>query len=80
MRTRFSLSVENGQAEAGRDSRTCLARPNSKARTGTGGKSWSVDHEQDWQPYRSMPNLLCVMTILIFYLVLFSTMVAKLIL
>ena len=33
---RFSLSVENERADAGRDGRTCLARPNSQARTGTG--------------------------------------------
>ena len=31
----FSLSVENEWADAGRDGRTCLARPNSQARTGT---------------------------------------------
>ena len=36
--TRFSLSVENEQADAGRDGRTRLTRPNSQARTGTGGK------------------------------------------
>ena len=42
------------QADAGRDCRTRLARPNSQARTGTGEKSFSLfraDHEQDWQPY-----------------------------
>ena len=33
--TRFNLSVENEQADAGRDGRTRLARPNSQARTGT---------------------------------------------
>ena len=47
--TRFSLSVENEQADAGRDSRTRLARPNSRARTGTGKKTFSscsADHEQ----------------------------------
>ena len=33
---RFSLSVENEQADKGRDSRTRLARPISQARTGTG--------------------------------------------
>ena len=32
--TRFSLSVKNEKANAGRDGRTCLARPNSQARTG----------------------------------------------
>ena len=51
--TRFSLSMENEQANAGRDGRTCLARPNSQPRTGTGKCSLSclADHEQDWQPY-----------------------------
>ena len=34
--TRFSLSMENEQADAGRDGQTRLARPNSQARTGTG--------------------------------------------
>ena len=38
--TRFSLSVENEQAEAGWDGRTRFARPNSQA-----------DDEQDLQPY-----------------------------
>ena len=33
--TRFSLSMENEQADAGPDDRTRLARPNSQARTGT---------------------------------------------
>ena len=31
----LSLSVENEQTDAGRDGQTCLARPNSQARTGT---------------------------------------------
>ena len=51
---RFSLSMENEQADAGRDCRTRLARPNSQARTATGKYlSFTVqaDHEQDWQPY-----------------------------
>ena len=40
------------QADAGRDYRTRLTRPNFQARTGTGKKkSCSADHEQDWQPY-----------------------------
>ena len=33
--TRVSLSMENVQADAGRDGQTRLARPNSQARTGT---------------------------------------------
>ena len=32
---RFSLGVENDRADAKRDARTCLAGPNSQARTGT---------------------------------------------
>ena len=41
------------QADAGRDCRTPLARPNSQARTRTRKNHFpcSVDHEQDWQPY-----------------------------
>ena len=49
-----SLSVENEQADTGRDGRTCLAAgPNSQARTGTEKKHFlrSADHGQDWQPY-----------------------------
>ena len=35
--SRFSMmSVKNEPADAGRDDRTCLARLNSQARTGTG--------------------------------------------
>ena len=48
--TRFSPNMENEQADAGRDSRTCLARPHSQARTGTGKLFFfpcSADHEQD---------------------------------
>ena len=32
--TRFSVSIENEQADKRRDSQTCLAKPNSQARTG----------------------------------------------
>ena len=41
------------QADAGRDCRNRLARPDSQARTGTGEYYFpcSADHEQDWQPY-----------------------------
>ena len=53
--TRFSLSVENEQAGAGRDGRTRLARPNYQARTGTEKYYFhfpcSADHEQDWHHY-----------------------------
>ena len=34
--TRFSLSMEDEQADARRDGRTRLAGPDSQARTGTG--------------------------------------------
>ena len=41
---------ENEQADAGRDGRTRLERPNSQeARMGL--FPYSADHEQDWQPY-----------------------------
>ena len=33
--TRFSVNIENEQADTRWDSRTCLAKPNSQARTGT---------------------------------------------
>ena len=41
------------QADAGRDCRNRLARPNSQARMGQGNIHFpcSADHEQDWQPY-----------------------------
>ena len=39
----FSLGVENGQTGAGQAGRTCLARPNSQARTGTEIISFSVE-------------------------------------
>ena len=35
-------SVENEQADAGRDGRTRLARPNSQAQTGTGKYQFSL--------------------------------------
>ena len=34
--TRYCLSVDNEQAYVRRDGRTCIARPNSQARTGRG--------------------------------------------
>ena len=33
---RFGLDIKNEQANAGRDGQTCLARPNSPLRTGSG--------------------------------------------
>ena len=41
------------EADAGRDCRTRLARPNSQARTRTGNINFPcpAHHEQDWQPY-----------------------------
>ena len=38
----LNLSVENEQTEGGRDGQTCLARPNSQARTGTGKYLFSL--------------------------------------
>ena len=51
--TRFSLSMEKDQADAGTGCRTRLARPKSQARTGQENVHFlcSADHEQDWQPY-----------------------------
>ena len=47
--TRISLSVENGQADAGQDGQTCLARQNSQACTeGITIFSCSAGHKQDW--------------------------------
>ena len=43
------------EADAGRECRTRLARPNYQARTGTGKYSYSLFHEQDWQPYPVYP-------------------------
>ena len=40
--TRFSLSMENEQADAGRDGQTRLARPSSQAQTGTGNYQFSL--------------------------------------
>ena len=58
--------TKNEQADAGRDDRPRLARPNSQARTETGKCSgnvifpYSADHEQDWQPYPVDPySALC---------------------
>ena len=39
---RFSLSVDNERADAGRDGRTRRARPNSQARMETGKKTFSL--------------------------------------
>ena len=63
--------MENDQANAGRDGRSRLARPNAQARTGAGKYSFSLnssaDHEQDWQPYPVDPSfLLYVMTITLY--------------
>ena len=40
--TRFSLSMENTEADAGMDGQTRLAKPNSQARTGTRIKVFSL--------------------------------------
>ena len=64
MSTRFSLGVENERADAGRDGRTILARPNLHSRMGTGKFRFpcSADHKQDWQAYPADICLLKVMT------------------
>ena len=53
--SKHQIQPEHGdeQADAGRDCRTHLARPNSQARTRTGQYSFSrsADHKQDWQSY-----------------------------
>ena len=66
-----ALSVENEQADAGRDGRTRLERPNSQTRTGTEKHfhfPCSADHEQDWQPYPvnvySAMYQVCVVTLI----------------
>ena len=51
--SKYWIQPEYGdeQADAGRDCRTCLARPNSQARTRTRKHPFpcSADHVQDWQ-------------------------------
>ena len=52
------------QADAGRDCRTRLARPNSQGHErgqGTTHFLCSADHEQDWQPYPHDPYSSCYM-------------------
>ena len=50
------------QADAGRDCRTRLARPNSQARTRAGNIRFacSADHVQDWQPHPVDPYSCCM--------------------
>ena len=45
--------MEDGQADAGCDGLTRLARPNSQAQMGSKKYNFpcSADDEQDWQPY-----------------------------
>ena len=58
------------QADAGRDCRTRLARPNPQAREGSEKYYFpcSADREQDWQPYPvdPCPIYIYVMTIYTF--------------
>ena len=58
--------IQNEGADAGRDGRTCLSLLISQARMGTRKFQFlcSADHEQNYQPYRLMPSLLHVITIL----------------
>ena len=51
------------QADAGRDCRTRLARPNSQTRTNVDREidfPCSADHVQDWQPYPVDPYSLAM--------------------
>ena len=52
--TRFSLSMENEQADAGQDDRT-LSRETNLSGANGGREIFifprSADHKQDWQPY-----------------------------
>ena len=52
----------DGQADAGRDCRHRLARPNYQARTRAGKINFprSLDHEQDWQPDAVDPYSCCM--------------------
>ena len=59
----------NERADAGRDCRTRLTRPNSQARTRTG--KYSADHVQDWQPYPVDPYS-CYMCDRTYNIVLFT--------
>ena len=49
----IQLGYGDEQADAGRDFRTRLAKPNSRHERGQGNIhfSCSADHVQDWQPY-----------------------------
>ena len=50
--TRFSLSVDNEQDDAGQDRQTYLARQTFGHEQGQKNNCpCSADHEQDWQPY-----------------------------
>ena len=55
------LDVKNERAEAGREGRTRLTRPNSQARTGTGKTHFpcSVEYKLDWQPHWLMSSPVC---------------------
>ena len=61
--TRFSVSIENEQANTRRDSQTCLAKPNSQARTGA-RKIFPVQLTMNriGNLTRLVCTLLCVMT------------------
>ena len=63
--SKHQIQVEYGdeQADAGRDCRTRLTRPDSQARTETEKYVFSLfscDHKQDWQPY-SVDSYSCYM-------------------
>ena len=59
--------MEKEQADAGRDGRARLARPNnSQARTGKGNIQFpcSTDHEKDWQTYPVDPYIISWSTVM----------------
>ena len=59
--TRSRLSIENEQADAVRDCRIHLARPNIRHERGQGNVNFScsADHVQDWQPYQQVDPYSC---------------------
>ena len=67
----------NEQADAGRDSRTRLVRPNSQARTESENIHFpcSAGHEQDWQSYLDDPYscymLMTIHTYILMYTILY---------
>ena len=63
--SKHHLNVENEQADAGRDGRTRLARPNSQGERGQGKVYFpcSADHDQDGNHTRLIHTQLKVLTV-----------------